>query len=93
MPGEVGRIGAEGGLGREGERAAAEVGELEVFLRGHAVPTRSLNQKPHLSGQFWFSTPKVRPDPLFGPENLSSKLRRKFFPELRKGHLCYIVVH
>ena len=38
-----------------------------IFLRGQAVPTRSLNQKPHLSCQFWFSTPKVRPDPLLGP--------------------------
>ena len=28
---------------------------------------RSLNQKPYLSGQFWFRTTKVRPDPLFGP--------------------------
>ena len=32
--------------------------------RGQAVPTRSLNQKPHHSGQFRFSTPKVRPDPI-----------------------------
>ena len=38
-----------------------------IFLRGQAVPTRSLNQKPHLSCQFWFSTPKVRPNPVFGP--------------------------
>ena len=36
-------------------------------LRGQAVPNRSLNQKPHLSGQFGFSTPKVRPDPVLGP--------------------------
>ena len=32
--------------------------------RGQAAPTRSLNQKPHHSGQFRFSTPKVRPDPI-----------------------------
>ena len=42
-------------------------GETRGAQRGQAVPTRSLNQKPHLLGQFWFSTPKVRPDPLFGP--------------------------
>jgi hypothetical protein len=30
MPDEVGGVGAEGGLGREGEAAAMEVGELEV---------------------------------------------------------------
>ena len=34
MPGEVGGIGAEGGLRREGERAAVEVGELEVATPG-----------------------------------------------------------
>ena len=30
MPGEVRRVGAEGGLRGEGERAAVEVGEFEV---------------------------------------------------------------
>ena len=30
MPGKVGGVGAEGGLGREGERAVMEVGEFEV---------------------------------------------------------------
>jgi hypothetical protein len=30
MPGEVGGVGAEGGLGCEGKRAAVEVGEFEV---------------------------------------------------------------
>ena len=30
MPGEVDWVGAEGGLGREGQRAAVEVGEFEV---------------------------------------------------------------
>ncbi len=30
VPGEVGQIGAESGLGREGERAAVKVGEFEV---------------------------------------------------------------
>ena len=30
MPGEVLRVGAEGGLPGEGERAAVEVGEFEV---------------------------------------------------------------
>ena len=34
MPGEVGRIGAEGGLGVEGEGLAVEVGELEVGAAG-----------------------------------------------------------
>ena len=34
MPGEVGWIGAEGGLGAEGEAAAVEVGELEVATPG-----------------------------------------------------------
>ena len=34
VPGEVGGVGAEGGLGREGERAAVEVGELEVATAG-----------------------------------------------------------
>ena len=30
VPGEVGGVGAEGGLGSEGERAAVEVGEFEM---------------------------------------------------------------
>jgi hypothetical protein len=30
VPGEVGGVGAESGLGREGERAAVKVGEFEV---------------------------------------------------------------
>lgn len=30
VPGEVGGVGAESGLGREGERAAVEVGEFKV---------------------------------------------------------------
>ena len=34
MPGEVLGVGAEGGLRREGERAAVEVGELEVATAG-----------------------------------------------------------
>ena len=34
VPGEVGGVGAEGGLGREGERAAVEVGEFEVGSAG-----------------------------------------------------------
>ena len=34
VPGEVGGIGAEGGLGGEGEPAAVEVGELEVRAAG-----------------------------------------------------------
>ena len=34
MPGEVGGIGAEGGLGREGEGLAVEVGEFEVGAAG-----------------------------------------------------------
>ncbi len=34
VPGEVGGVGAEGGLGREGERAAVEVGEFEVGAAG-----------------------------------------------------------
>ena len=34
MPGEVGGVGAEGGLGREGERVAVEVGEFEVGAAG-----------------------------------------------------------
>ena len=34
VPGEVGGIGAEGGLGSEGEAAAVEVGELEVAAPG-----------------------------------------------------------
>ena len=32
--------------------------------RGQAVPTRSLNQKPCHLGEFRFSNPKVRPDPV-----------------------------
>ncbi len=56
-----------------GESNAVQLARLpaqttRIFLRGQAVPTRSLNQKPHLSCQFWFSTQKVRPDPVFGPE-------------------------
>ncbi len=35
MPGEVGGVGAEGGLERKGERAAVEVGELEVATVGY----------------------------------------------------------
>ena len=27
---------------------------------------RSLKRKSHHSGRFWFSDPKVRPDPMFG---------------------------
>ena len=34
MPGEVGGVGAEGGLGREGEWAVVEVGEFEVVASG-----------------------------------------------------------
>ena len=34
MPSEVGGVGAEGSLGREGERAAVEVGEFEVGAAG-----------------------------------------------------------
>jgi len=34
VPGEVGGVWAEGGLGREGERAAVEVGEFEVAAAG-----------------------------------------------------------
>ena len=34
VPGEVGGVGAEGGLGREGERAFVEVGEFEVGAAG-----------------------------------------------------------
>jgi len=34
VPGEVGGVGAEGGLGREGEGAVVEVGELEVASAG-----------------------------------------------------------
>jgi len=34
MPGEVGGVGAEGHLGRKGERAAVEVGEFEVGAAG-----------------------------------------------------------
>ena len=36
---------------------------------GQAVPTRSLNQKPCHLGEFRFSNPKERPDPVFGPTN------------------------
>ena len=34
MPGEVGGVGAESSLGREGERAVVEIGELEVRASG-----------------------------------------------------------
>ncbi len=34
MPGEVGGVGTESGLGREGERAAVEVSEFEVAASG-----------------------------------------------------------
>ncbi len=34
VPGEVTGVGAESGLGREGEAAAVEVGELEVRAAG-----------------------------------------------------------
>lgn len=34
MPGEVGGVGAQGCFGREGERAAVELGELEVRAAG-----------------------------------------------------------
>ena len=34
MPGEVGGVGAEDGLGRKRERAAVEVGEFEVTAAG-----------------------------------------------------------
>ena len=34
MPGEVGGVGAQGGLGREGKRAAVEVGEFEMGAAG-----------------------------------------------------------
>ena len=34
VPGEVLGVGAEGGLGREGERAAVEVGEFEMGAAG-----------------------------------------------------------
>ena len=38
-----------------------------AMVWGQAVPTRSLNQKPCHLGEFRFSNPKVRPDPVFGP--------------------------
>ena len=34
MPGKVGGVGAEGGLGREGERAVVEIGERKVAAAG-----------------------------------------------------------
>ena len=34
MPGEVGGVGAEGSLGREGKRAVVEIGEFEVGAAG-----------------------------------------------------------
>ena len=34
--------------------------------RGQALPILSLNRNWHLLVGFWFSTPKVRPDPVFG---------------------------
>ncbi len=34
VPGEVGGVGAESGLRREGERAAVEIGEFEVAAPG-----------------------------------------------------------
>jgi len=34
VPGEVDGVGAEGGLGREGQRASVEVGEFEVGAAG-----------------------------------------------------------
>lgn len=34
LPGEVGRVRAERGLGREGERAVVEIGEREVAAAG-----------------------------------------------------------
>ena len=34
VPGEVGGVGSEDGLGREGERAAVQVGEFEVGASG-----------------------------------------------------------
>jgi len=34
VPGEVGAVGAEDGLGREGEGAVVEVGEFEVAAAG-----------------------------------------------------------
>ena len=34
VPDEVGGVGAEGGLGCEGERAIVEIGELEVLATG-----------------------------------------------------------
>ena len=34
LPSEAGSVGAEGGLGREGEAAALEVGELELRSAG-----------------------------------------------------------
>ena len=34
VPGEVGGVGAQGGLGREGELSAVEIGELEVGSAG-----------------------------------------------------------
>ena len=37
---------------------------------GQAVPTRSLNQKPCHLGEFRFSNPKVRPDPVVGPSSI-----------------------
>jgi len=36
---------------------------------------RSLKRKSRLSGKFWFSDPKVQPDPMFGPYRLSSSRR------------------
>ena len=35
--------------------------------RRRAGGGRSLRRKSRRSGRFWFSTPKVRPDPVFGP--------------------------
>ena len=41
MPGEVGGVWAEGGLEREGDRAAVEVGELEVAAAGYGHAGKS----------------------------------------------------
>ena len=44
---------------------------------GQAVPGNHLNRNSLLSREFWFSTQKVRPDPVFGPIMLNGVAFRR----------------
>ena len=54
-----------------------EVEKIPGGRWGQAVPIRSLNQNWRLLVGFWFSTPRVRPDPMFGSAAMMDDYRKR----------------